>query len=144
MPNVPIHVESLCSLILHIYLWKSNEDYLQQVYKTKYIAKHRGAIDYKVITSGPDMPTGASEEGQKNPCLIMSKVSNRMPLERHLGDWTAPLEPQHSLFQKQLQHDLMSRSAPLKSAGEGKPWELGFSEGAPSAAATAATTAQEK
>ena len=46
----------------------------------------------------------------------------RMPLERHLGDWTAPLEPQHSLFQKQLQHDLMSRSALLKSAGEGKPY----------------------
>ena len=34
-----------------------------------------------------------------------------------------PLEPQHSLFQKQQQHkrDLMSRSAPLKSVGEGKP-----------------------
>ena len=51
---MPIHVESLCSLILHIYLWKSNEDYLQQVYKTKYIAKHRRAIDYTtLLTKNP-------------------------------------------------------------------------------------------
>ena len=33
----------------------------------------------KVITSGPDRPTGASEEGPKNPCLIMSRYPSESP-----------------------------------------------------------------